>query len=171
MAYVKSWGPFLSKSSDKEYHVKLRDDGRLSCDCPVWLYNQRPNEDFRPDDSKIGMWYDRECEHILEVLEKENKPKIKLARIAEVNFKEDTIFLPAKPILDSDKSGLSRLQIILKKQKEHKLATIAYDARKHGIHYDELKEMFPAFPQEWTSHYVNSYIIENGRYAEGENPQ
>lgn len=42
-----------SKSSGKEYIIKMRTDGMLTCNCPSWIYNQRGN---------------RTCKHIDEVI-------------------------------------------------------------------------------------------------------
>lgn len=43
-----------SKSNpDKEYTIKMRGDGLLTCNCPSWIYNQRGN---------------RTCKHIDEIM-------------------------------------------------------------------------------------------------------
>jgi len=42
-----------SKSSNREYSIKMKENGLLTCNCPSWIYNQRGN---------------RTCKHIDEII-------------------------------------------------------------------------------------------------------
>jgi len=42
-----------SKSSSKEYTIKMRTDGLLTCNCPSWIYNQRGNRTCKHIDTVI----------------------------------------------------------------------------------------------------------------------
>lgn len=61
LEYVKEWG-VPSNSGGKPHIIKLRSDGRLSCDCRCWIYNIKKSGTFYIVEGKI--WSSRDCSHL-----------------------------------------------------------------------------------------------------------
>ena len=60
LTYLKGW-EVESNSGHRPHIVKLRSDGRLSCDCRCWIYNIKKSGFI-----KIAkyIWSSRDCSHL-----------------------------------------------------------------------------------------------------------
>jgi len=166
--YVREWGPFPSKSNpNKDYTVKLRNDDRISCNCGAWVFNRYPRQ---PAETMEGTewWYDRWCPHLDMIIIDEAPPEaireIILARVGKVEERDGKIFVPCYPITNKVISTGSRIELIMQQQKEHPLATIAYDLLQHGFSFEEIQEKFSMMPQHWTRKKVIEIVENKGKY-------
>jgi len=167
--YVKEWGPFPSKSSDKEYYVKLRDDGRVSCNCGAWVFNRYPQYSPVQIPDTDNWWYDRWCPHLDMISYTEVEPQaaskeIVLARVSKVKEKNGQIFVPCYPITTKITPTGSRIELLQQQRIEHPLATIAYDLLQYGLDFEEIQDKFDMMPSHWTKKKVVEIVENKGKY-------